>query len=285
MEQIIAYFSTIPSSHRSLILFGGIGFFWLIEYAIPLFKTGYAKVKHGGINIFFTLTTIVVNFLLAMLLLVKTTEWTAENHFGILNWLPEMNIWLYAMLGLLLMDFIGAYFIHWLEHKVKWMWQFHLVHHTDVNVDVTTANRHHPGESLFRFVFTMAAVFVTGAPLWLFMLYQSLSVVVSQFGHANIQIPKGLDRVLSWIIVTPNMHHVHHHYVLPYSDTNYGNIFAIWDRIFGTFGSLSSDQLQYGLDTHLAEKEHSNIGTILKAPFVAYRPPSTGSKFSEQAEK
>lgn len=279
MDKIIAYFDTIPSSHRSLILFGGIGFFWLIEYAIPLFRAGYPKVKHAGINIFFTLTTIVVNFVLAMLLLNQTTSWTAANHFGVLNWLPQMNPWLYMIIGLLLMDLIGAYFIHWLEHRVKWMWRFHLVHHTDTHVDVTTANRHHPGESLFRFVFTMLAVFITGAPLWLFMLYQSVSVVVSQFGHANIQLPSWLDRILSWVIVTPNMHHVHHHYVLPYSDTNYGNIFAIWDRIFGTYDALTPDKLTYGLDTHPAESEHSNIGGMLKAPFSAYRPP-VGAKFS-----
>ncbi len=273
LDNIIHYFERIPSSHRSLILFGGIGFFWLIEYAVPLFKTEYPKVKHAGINLFFTLTTIVINFLLAMLLLDFTTTWTKENDFGLLNWLPELTPWLYTIIGILLMDLIGAYFIHWLEHKVKWMWRFHLVHHSDINVDVTTANRHHPGESVFRFVFTMIAVFILGVPLWMFMLYQSLSVVVSQFGHANIHLPNWLDKILSWVIVTPNMHHVHHHYVLPYSDTNYGNIFAIWDRIFGTYDSLPPEKLTYGLDTHLAEKEHSHIGEILKVPFMPYRPP------------
>lgn len=281
MDSIINYFSTIPSSHRTSILFGGIAFFWLIEYALPLFRNPYQKFRHAGINLFFTFTTIIINFALALLLLNATVSWTEKQQFGLLNWLPEMNVWLYALLGLMLLDLIGAYFIHWLEHKVKWMWLFHVVHHTDQNVDTTTANRHHPGESVFRFTLTILAVWLTGAPLWLFMLYQSVSVVLSQFNHANIQLPDGLDRLLSWVIVTPNMHHVHHHYTLPYTDTNYGNIFAIWDRIFGTFSRLDPQDLRYGLDTHLAPAEHQEIGGMLKVPFNGYRPP-VGAKFGEQ---
>lgn len=283
MDSIINYFSTIPSAHRTAILFGGIAFFWLIEYAIPLFRNPYQKFKHAGINLFFTFTTIVINFALALLLLNATVSWTEKQQFGLLNWLPELNTWLYALIGLLLLDLIGAYFIHWLEHKVKWMWLFHVVHHTDQNVDTTTANRHHPGESVFRFTLTILAVWITGAPLWLFMLYQSVSVVLSQFNHANIQLPESLDKILSWVIVTPNMHHVHHHYTLPYTDTNYGNVFAIWDRIFGTFSRLNYKDLRYGLDTHLAPSEHQEIGGMLKVPFMGYRPP-VGAKFGEGEE-
>jgi len=131
------------------------------------------------------------------------------------------------ILGLLLMDLIGAYLIHYIEHKVKWMWKFHMVHHADTHVDTTTANRHHPGESVFRAVFAMIAVLIVGAPMWLFMLYQSLSAVLSQFNHANIRLPLWLDRAIGWIIVSPDMHKVHHHYIRPQTDTNFGNIFLV----------------------------------------------------------
>ena len=103
MNEIIDYFSTIPSSHRALILSGGIALFWLIESAVPFVKFRYNKWQHAGINIFFTLTTIVINFCLAFVL-VTTAQWTVDHHFGLLNWLPEMNSWLYAILGLLLLD-------------------------------------------------------------------------------------------------------------------------------------------------------------------------------------
>jgi sterol desaturase/sphingolipid hydroxylase (fatty acid hydroxylase superfamily) len=97
-----------------------------------------------------------------------------------------MPVWVFMIAGMLLLDLIGAYFIHWIQHKIKWMWKFHMVHHADTYVDTTTANRHHPGESVFRAVFTLLAVVVTGAPMWLVMLYQSLSALLSQFNHANI---------------------------------------------------------------------------------------------------
>jgi sterol desaturase/sphingolipid hydroxylase (fatty acid hydroxylase superfamily) len=152
MNEIISYFSTIPTLHRSLILAGGITLFWLIENAFPLFKFDYKKWQHAGINIFITLTTIIVNFSLAFILL-KTSDWTVANNFGVLQWLTQMPVWLYALIGLLLLDLIGAYLVHLVEHKVKFLWRFHLIHHTDTWVDTTSGNRHHPGESVIRFIF------------------------------------------------------------------------------------------------------------------------------------
>lgn len=279
MESIAEYFAEMPSAHRAAILVGGLAFFLLLESGIPLFRWKYNKPAHTGINLFFTLTTVLVNFLLAFLLLMSS-DWVVANQFGILQWLPEMPLALFFLIGLLLLDLIGAYFVHWAEHRVKWMWRFHLVHHTDTNVDTTTANRHHPGESVFRFVFTAAGVIVCGAPIGLVFLYQSLSAALSQFNHANIQFPKWLDDALSWVIVTPRMHRVHHHYTLPYTDTNYGNIFSIWDRLFGTFSKMDNEKIVFGIDTHPDAAEHSQIGNLMKIPFQRYRPP-VGGKFGE----
>jgi sterol desaturase/sphingolipid hydroxylase (fatty acid hydroxylase superfamily) len=189
-----------------------------------------------------------------------------------------MPLWLYILLGLMLLDFIGAYLAHWMEHRVKWMWKFHLIHHTDPNVDATTANRHHPGESVIRFVFTTVAALLTGAPVYLIMLYQSASVALSQFNHSNIRLPRWFDRLAGQVFVTPGMHRVHHHYVLPYTDTNYGNIFSFWDRLFGTYSTLENDKIRFGIDTHEAEEEKNNIFFMLKIPFQPYRMP-VGSKF------
>lgn len=271
MENLITYFETIPSSHRALILAGGITIFWLIESAVPLFRFKYNKWRHAGINIFFTLTTIVVNFLLAFIL-VKASQWSTENGVGILQWVT-LPLWAQVVGGLLVLDLIGAWLAHWVEHQVWWLWQFHVVHHSDTYVDTTTANRHHPGESVIRFLFTTVAVVITGAPMWLVFMYQSLSVVLSQFNHANINLPTWADRALNWLIVTPNMHHVHHHYVLPLSNTNYGNIFSIWDRVFGTYVEEKGQNLIYGVDTHPDPHEHAHVGGILKVPFQKYRPP------------
>ncbi|GAA4456791.1 sterol desaturase family protein [Nibrella saemangeumensis] len=276
MERLIQYFETIPSAHRALILAGGITLFWVIESALPLFQFEYRKVRHAGLNFFFTLTTIVVNFLFAVLL-VKTCDWVVANHIGIIQWI-SLPFWAEVIIGLLLLDLVGAYFIHWLQHHVKIMWRFHIIHHSDTYLDTTSANRHHPGESLFRAMFTSLAALIAGTPIGIVMLYQSLSVVLSQFNHANIHLPRWADQVLGWLIVTPNMHHVHHHYVLPHTNSNYGNIFPIWDRLFGTYMELAPKDLKYGLDTHPDSREHSHIGTMLKIPFQKHRPPvGTGS--------
>ncbi|WP_281234575.1 sterol desaturase family protein [Flavobacterium gelatinilyticum] len=270
MDEIISYFSTIPSSHRSLILVGGITIFWLIENTFPLFQMQYRKWHHAGINIFFTATTIIVNFVLAFIL-IKTADWTTEHHFGLLNWIPEIPVWLYTITGLLLLDLIGAYLAHLVEHKVKFLWRFHLIHHTDTWIDTTSANRHHPGESVIRFIFTTLGVLIVGSPMWMVFLYQSLSVVSSQFNHANISLPDKLDLFLSYFIVSPNMHKVHHHYVLPYTDSNYGNIFSVWDRLFGTFTSLPKEEIIYGVDTHMLPEENNKLKNLLQIPFQKSR--------------
>ncbi|MCL5245131.1 sterol desaturase family protein [Cellulophaga sp. 20_2_10] len=274
MESIISYFETIPSAHRSIILVGGITLFWILEGILPLQRFTYKKWRHALPNLFFTLTTIVINFLLAFLLL-KTSDWTVVNDFGIINWLPEMPLWLYVVAGVMLLDFFGAYLAHFTEHRVKPLWMVHLVHHTDHNVDTTTANRHHPLESVIRFAFTLMGVFIVGAPMGVVMLYQSLSLIATQFGHANIRLPKKVDAFISYFLVSPDMHKVHHHYMLPYTDSNYGNIFSIWDRMFGTFMKLDRDSIVYGVDTFPDEVENASIKGLLKQPFHTYRNPTT----------
>jgi sterol desaturase/sphingolipid hydroxylase (fatty acid hydroxylase superfamily) len=277
LETIITYFESIPSLHRSIILVGGITFFWLLEGALPLFNFTYKKWKHAFPNLFFTATTVVINFALAFLLL-QTADWVQANNFGLINWMPDMPLWMYVVLGVLLLDFFGAYLAHFVEHKVSYLWVIHLVHHTDHKVDTTTANRHHPLESLIRFAFTLFGVFIIGTPIAIVMIYQSLSLVFTQFTHANIKMSKGVDHFLSYFIVSPDMHKVHHHHMLPYTDSNYGNIFSVWDRIFGTYLHLDREKIVYGVDTFPDEKTNSSLKELLKQPFQGYRKPTTADK-------
>ncbi|MDB9927656.1 sterol desaturase family protein [Flavobacteriaceae bacterium] len=273
METLFNYFETIPSSHRSLILVGGITFFWLLEGALPLFLFNYKKWKHAIPNLFFTATTVIINFSLAFLLLF-TADWVQVNNFGIINWMPEMPLWLYILLGVVLLDFFGAYLAHYTEHKIKPLWMIHLVHHSDHKVDTTTANRHHPLESVIRFGFTLFGVLVVGAPIAIVMIYQSMSLVFTQFNHANIKIPRSVDKLLSYVIVSPDMHKVHHHNLLPYTDANYGNIFSIWDRLLGTYMHLDREKIVYGVDTFPDEKRNSSLKELLKQPFQRYQKPT-----------
>lgn len=271
MEAVVNYFTHISSAHRSLLLVGGLTLFFIIESAVPLFKWKFNRTKHTLINVFFTLTTILVNFTMAFIM-VAACDFVVAEKIGFFQMI-EMPLWLTVIGGLLLFDLVGAWLPHWTEHKVKWMWKFHLIHHTDQHVSTTTANRHHPGESVIRFVFTTIAILVLGAPIWLVFFYQALSVVSTQFNHSNVKMPKGIDSMLSYAIVTPNMHRIHHHYRQPYSDTNYGNIFSLWDRLFGTHSEADNSQLVYGVDTHMEHNEANDVLTLLKIPFMKYRQP------------
>ena len=279
MDAFLEFFESIPPAYRTLVLVGGLVFLWILESAIPLFSISKQRIRHAALNLFFTLTTLVVNFSLAFVL-VASADFTASNRFGVL-YLISLPAWLHVLLGLMLLDLIGAYLIHWIEHRIKWLWKFHLIHHTDTRVDVTTGLRHHPGESVFRAAFTILGVFVAGVPIGVVLLYQTISAVFTQVTHANIKSPPAVDRLLSYVFVTPNMHKVHHHFSQPLTDTNYGNVLSIWDRLFGTFAAVeNTTDLNYGIDTHMKPEENDAVFNLLAIPFQAYRAPA-GSKFSE----
>ena len=278
VEATINYFDSIPSLHRAIILVGGITFFWMLEGSIPLFRFSYNKLKHSVPNFFFTLTTILINFSLAFLLL-KSSDWVSNNNFGLIH-LYDFPLWIEVIFGILLLDLVGAYLAHYVEHNVKPFWMIHLVHHSDHKVDTTTANRHHPLESLIRLSFTLFGVFVSGASIGLVMLYQSLSIISTQFTHANIKLSKKLDKFISYIFVSPDMHKIHHHYRLPYTDKNYGNIFSIWDRIFGTFIYYEREKIKYGVDVFPDEDKNSNIKDLLVQPFQKYQKPTLSEEKS-----
>ena len=273
MYELINYFENIPTIHRSILIVGGITIFWFLEGLFPLVRFNYKKWQHAIPNFFFTLTTIVINLSMAFLLL-NTSDWTINNNFGLLQWIPGLTLWGEIILGVLLLDFVGAYLPHYTEHRIKPLWIIHLVHHSDPNVDTTTANRHHPLESIIRFLFTLLGVFIIGTSIGIVMLYQALSLVSTQFNHANIRLPKKLDQWISYIIVSPDMHKIHHHYRLPYTDTNFGNIFSIWDRMLGTFSNYEREKIIYGVDVFPDKKKNSQIKSLLKQPFEKYKRPT-----------
>lgn len=262
---MIDFFEHIPSYYRTAILVAGLLILWLIEGAIPRLRFSSNKYRHAGTNLFFTLTTAIVNFGFAFLI-VKASDWTSSQKFGLL-YLLQLPAWLHAILALLILDFIGAYLVHFIQHKIGWMWQFHKIHHTDKEIDTTTALRHHPIESVFRVVALFIAIVVAGVPIWMVMLYQTISAFMSQFNHANIHLPHWLDKGLSWIIVSPDMHKVHHSRFQPETDSNYANIFSLWDRLFGTFVTVKdTTSINYGLDEY-QDARYQQIGPLLKTPW------------------
>ncbi len=278
MNVIIDFFADVPLVFRTSILLGGIVLFWILEGIIPLYSFNYKKGRHAFLNLLFTTTTAIIGFGFAFLLL-KSTEIVNEFQFGVIHFF-ELPLFVEVIISLLILDLVGAYLVHFVEHKVPWMWKFHVIHHSDKNVDVTTGLRHHPGETVFRILFTILGVYVSGASIGIVMLYQSLSVLFAHITHANISLPQNLDRIISYLFVTPNMHKVHHHYKQPLTDSNYGNIFSIWDRIFGTYTFVNdSKSLVYGIDTHINDSKIDSFTNLLLIPFKKLKK-TKNSKFS-----
>ena len=278
MNSIIDFFADVPLVFRTSILLGGIVLFWILEGIIPLYSFNYKKGRHAFLNLLFTTTTAIIGFGFAFLLL-KSTEIVNEFQFGVIHFF-ELPLFVEVIISLLILDLVGAYLVHFVEHKVPWMWKFHVIHHSDKNVDVTTGLRHHPGETVFRILFTILGVYVSGASIGIVMLYQSLSVLFAHITHANISLPQNLDRIISYLFVTPNMHKVHHHYKQPLTDSNYGNIFSIWDRIFGTYTFVNdSKSLVYGIDTHINDSKIDSFTNLLLIPFKKLKK-TKNSKFS-----
>jgi len=278
MNLIIDFFADVPLVFRTSILLGGIVLFWILEGIIPLYSFNYKKGRHAFLNLLFTTTTAIIGFGFAFLLL-KSTEIVNEFQFGFIHFF-ELPLFVEVIISLLILDLVGAYLVHFVEHKVPWMWKFHVIHHSDKNVDVTTGLRHHPGETVFRILFTILGVYVSGASIGIVMLYQSLSVLFAHLTHANISLPQNLDRIISYLFVTPNMHKVHHHYKQPLTDSNYGNIFSIWDRVFGTYTFVNdSKSITYGIDTHINDRKIDSFTNLLLIPFKKLKK-TKNSKFS-----
>lgn len=269
MDKLIQYFQSLEQHplQRMAFLVSGLLFFWIIEGAIPLLQLSYKKTKlrHAAVNFSFTVIHLVIHTFLAILI-IKISDWCAATGFGLVYWL-NANVWGTIAIVFLSLDFFGGWLVHFTEHNIPLLWRFHVIHHADNNVDVTTGLRHHPIESVLRGLFFFAGILVSGAPMYAVMIFQTLLVLSTAFTHANISLPKSLDRALSFILVSPNMHKVHHHWKQPFTDSNYGAVLSVWDRLLGTFRKLEPGEIRYGLDRYYPNEKDENFVQLMKSPF------------------
>jgi sterol desaturase/sphingolipid hydroxylase (fatty acid hydroxylase superfamily) len=200
-------------------------------------------------------------------LVVLLADWCQRTSFGLVHWF-KLNVIGTIILSFFVFDFFIGWLVHFVEHKTFFLWRFHIVHHADNNVDATTGLRHHPVESVLRGAFFFAALFLSGAPMYAVMIYQTFLVLFTAFTHANISLPRRLDSALTYLFISPNMHKVHHHWQQPYTDSNYGAVFSVWDRLFGTFRRLDPSHIRYGLDRYYPNEEDENFWMLLKKPFT-----------------
>lgn len=266
LERFVEFWNHVTPIQRLITIVIPLLFFWLIEYIIPQisFDRKYNKLRHTGINLVFLLTSFIVNLILGIVTVAAAT-WAASHDFGLMNWVA-FPLWAKVLFTLFIMDLFAQYIPHYLLHKVKFLWRFHVVHHSDTHVDVSTGTRHHPGEWIIRETFTILGVVLMGVPVGLYFMHRSFQALFTYFNHANIQLPKWLDRTIGLVFVSPDMHKFHHHYKRPWTDMNFANSFSIWDRVFGTLVYDDVKKIRYGIDT-LDDSLDENVGFQMKVPF------------------
>jgi len=194
-------------------------------------------------------------------------EWAQQHRIGVLN-LLDGSYWQLAVAATIAIQSLADYGSHLLFHKAPWLWRVHRVHHFDTAIDVSTGLRHHPLELLLTLLITVPIAIAFGfLPVGL-IIYGTCDAMFALFSHANIAFPTKLDRILRLILVTPRIHAIHHSAYERETDSNYGNVFTIWDRLFGTYCDLRADwpeQIQFGL-AELQDLRASNLWWQLKSP-------------------
>lgn len=223
---------------------------------------------------------LIINFVLSMpaftllrVLFIPAVVWLAvENQqwrIG-LGYLLDLPAWLAFSIVFLLLDY-SNYIWHILLHKLPVMWRFHLVHHTDRDLDISTAFRFHFGEMIGSVLFRGAAVIATGASPLMVIVYEIAFEAATQFHHSNIRLPFRLEKILNVLIVTPRMHGIHHSMIKKETDSNYSIIFSFWDRLHRTIRlNIAQHDIVTGVPAYADEKELT-VGKLLKLPFTRIR--------------
>ncbi|MEX2335792.1 MAG: sterol desaturase family protein [Fulvivirga sp.] len=203
----------------------------------------------------------------ALVLVAKLAE---DVGMGLLNWI-EFPRWLAYLVGFFLLDY-GNYLWHIFNHKSQFLWRFHNVHHIDLDLDVTTAIRFHFGEVLFSVIFRGLMVLIIGAPYILVLVYEIFFEAATNFHHTNWRLPYRIEKMLSWFIVTPRMHGIHHSIVHRETNSNYSTFFNCWDRLHHTIRlNIRQDEIDIGVPSYRDPKEQT-LKNLLLMPFGKQRP-------------
>jgi sterol desaturase/sphingolipid hydroxylase (fatty acid hydroxylase superfamily) len=265
MEGLRAFFSSHEDVTQLILYAFVITSLWFAEMFVSLNGVKH-KWKHTALNSLFIFTALPVQLTLTSFI-VLISIWANTHHWGLVNYIPyHQNVWVYYISLFCLLDFC-EYIYHVIMHKVDTLWKFHLVHHSDLRVDVSTTVREHPGETCVRTCFLMLWTFLLGPVIGVLILRQTFQTFANVIAHTEFRLSPRANKIVGLLFITPNLHHVHHHYQLPYTDCNYGDVLSLWDRIFGTFSQLEREDTVFGIDTHMDENINGKFVNVLKVPF------------------
>lgn len=242
-----------------------------LEYFAPRRELRPVKAKRWLTNWAIVVIDSVLVRLLFKTAAVGGALWAVERGIGLFN-LIATPYWLAFIVSFIALDF-AVWLSHVASHKIPIFWRIHRMHHSDIDIDVTTAIRFHPIEIILSMVWKYAIVLLLGAPAASVLVFEIVLNGGAMFNHANWRLPLWLDRYLRMLIVTPDMHRVHHSSDLSETDTNYGFNFSFWDRIFNTYTDqpkLGHEGMEIGLKGWQDEKP-TRLDWALLVPFKADR--------------
>ena len=253
----------------------GLMAIWEILAARRQLSTGKGRRWLGNLSLVF-LDTLVVRLLfptaaLGMALMVKDLGW------GVLN-VVSAPYWAAVLISVVVLD-LAIYLQHVMFHALPALWRLHMVHHADLDLDVTSGSRFHPIEIVLSMLIKLVVISVLGPPLLAVLIFEVVLNALAMFNHANARIPLPLDRVLRWIIVTPDMHRVHHSVEKPEHNTNFGFNLSCWDRVLGTYKDQPEkghEGMTIGLKS-FRERSWQSLPRLLSMPFFK---PTEGSMTS-----
>ena len=268
----------MPPTTPLLEAFGGPFFAVLfvallfLQWKLPLRPQHFQFFRRLLRNALFS----VPGFALARISLVPlpllTALWAARHHFGFLHWLPlPVPPWFIVVFGVFLMDYLYWWW-HVALHLVPVMWRFHNIHHSDLDMDVSTGIRFHLGEVIMSVPFRMGAVVFFGIDFWSLVAFELLFETANLFEHSNWRLPIRLERFLHSCIVTPRMHGIHHSIVQRETNSNWGTIFSWWDKFHGTLRrDIPQNAITIGVASYRDEQELT-WGRLFLLPFQRQRP-------------
>jgi sterol desaturase/sphingolipid hydroxylase (fatty acid hydroxylase superfamily) len=241
------------------------------EVVAPRRALRVSKRSRWFVNLSITfLNSLVGRYLLpvtatGLALSAQAQGWGIMNYFGV----PSL---LAGVISIVILD-AAIYAQHFFFHKIRFFWYFHGMHHTDLDIDVTTGARFHPAEIAISLVIKMGLIILVGIPAWSFLLFEILLNGTSMFNHSNVRVNAKIDRFLRLILVTPDMHRVHHSVIIKEHDSNFGFNLPWWDRIFGTYKSQPTaghDSMVIGL-ANFRDPRGLTLPRLLTLPFVKGR--------------
>ncbi len=249
-----------------MVVFGCLFF---IEEKFQLRHRVQSKWKRSIINNFVSIPSFVLLRFMFLPIMVWLAIQNETVHFG-LNYFYDLPLWIEGAIAFLIFDYTN-YLWHVLNHKVPLLWRFHIVHHTDLDLDLTTATRFHFGEMIGSVIFRGAFVFLSGASPLIVLVYEIVFEAASLFHHSNTRLPLRVEKLLNTLIVTPRMHGIHHSVYKNETDSNYAVIFSFWDKLHHTFNfSVPQNQLTIGVPAYNSAEELHALN-LLKMPFKKIR--------------